>query len=310
MVAVSDGDRMPDAVAAVRRVVQAFDACCSRFREDSELSAVNHAAGVAVPVSPLMIEATLAGVRAARLTGGDVDPALGAALVAAGYDRDFGLGLDGRGEGPTRAFVAIGGWRAIRVDPSAGTVTVPRGVQLDLGATAKALACDHAAAAARAAAGCGALVGLGGDLSAAGPAPADGWPVRATDDHQADLSAPGQWITIRSGGLATSSTTARRWRRADGVSAHHLLDPATGLPADGGVRTASVAAASCLDANIASTAAIVRGARAAAWLSELRLPSRLVFDDGVVQYVAGWPSAGDDLGPARPAATAPAEAIA
>jgi thiamine biosynthesis lipoprotein len=295
IVAACTDDRLSDAVAAARGVVEAFDLACSRFREDSELSAVNRAAGRSIRVSPLMLEAADAGGRAASITDGDVDPTLGTALVSLGYDRDFALGLDGRGAAGARRFASLAGWRTIRIDARAGTVGVAQGVTLDLGATAKALACDHAAAAAGDAAGCGVLVGLGGDLAAAGEAPGQGWPVRVTDDHAAGTSAPGQWITISSGGLATSSTTVRRWRRADGESAHHVLDPATGESTRGGMRTASVAAASCLDANIASTAAIVRGSRAVGWLQELRLPGRLVSDDGVAIHVAGWPAEGDDL---------------
>jgi thiamine biosynthesis lipoprotein len=61
----------------------------------------------------------------------------------------------------------------------------------------------------------------------------------------------------------------------------------------------SVTAASCLDANIASSASIVRGERALEWLRSLALPSRLVRDDGSVVHLAGWPAEGDDLGPGR-----------
>jgi thiamine biosynthesis lipoprotein len=134
------------------------------------------------------------------------------------------------------------------------------------------------------------LVSLGGDIAIAGAPPDDGWRVRVTDDHRAGVAAPGQWITLRSGGLASSSTTARRWG-----AFHHLLDPGTGLPTAGAWRTASVTAGSCLDANIASTAAIVRGTRAVQWLESLGLPSRLVGEDGSVRHLAGWPSEGDDL---------------
>ena len=52
---------------------------------------------------------------------------------------------------------------------------------------------------------------------------------------------------------------------------------------------------SCLDANIASTAAIVRGEEATRWLESLALPSRLVRGDGSVLHLAGWPVEGDDL---------------
>ena len=297
MVATSDEGALARAVDVVKRVVDEFDRACSRFRDDSELAQVNRAAGRPVRVSPLMAEATLAGIRAAELTEGDVDPTLGSALVSLGYDRDFELGLTGRGTIPTRvpAFAAVAGWRTVRVDAQAGTVAIGAGVSLDLGATAKALASDHAALLALDAVHCGVLVSLGGDIATAGEPPADGWHVRVTDDHRSGIDAPGQSITIRSGGLATSSTTVRRWRSGDDRAVHHLLDPTTGLPAAGGWRTASVTAASCVDANIASTAAIVRGDLAPAWLESLGLPSRLVADDGLALHIAGWPAEGDDL---------------
>ncbi|MEO8969789.1 MAG: FAD:protein FMN transferase [Solirubrobacteraceae bacterium] len=309
VVMTSDGEHLGVAAEAVQRVVGDFDLACSRFREDSELEALNRAGGRPLRVSALLREAVRAGVRAAQLTDGDVDPTLGAALIALGYDRDFSLGVDGRGAdadggavgvGPSQrslSFASVAGWRAIAVDDAAGTVTVPAGVRLDLGATAKALAADHAAGAARQATGAGVLVGLGGDLATAGPAPVGGWPIRVTDDHRSGLDAPGQTITIASGGLATSSTTVRRWCTA-GETRHHLIDPASGRPAGAPWRTVSVAAATCLDANIAATAAIVRGDRAEAWLAQAGLPSRLVSGDGHARHVAGWPRAGDDLAPA------------
>jgi thiamine biosynthesis lipoprotein len=182
----------------------------------------------------------------------------------------------------------------VQVDREGATVRVPEGVRLDLGATAKALAADRAAAAAADAAGCGVLVSLGGDIAIAGPAPPDGWRIRVTDDHRAGADAPGQWIALRSGGLATSSTTVRRWRTSAGET-HHLVDPHTASPAGSLWRTVSVTAATCLDANIASTASIIRGERALSWLESRRLPSRLIAVDGTVVHVAGWPAEGDDL---------------
>src|SRR5262249_37441771 len=98
-----------------------------------------------------------------------------------------------------------------------------------------------------------------------------------------------------SGGLATSSTTVRRWAHRDGVH-HHLLDPRTLLPAREYWRTASVAAGSCTDANIASPPAILLGAGAPDWLSAVPLPARLVTPPGDVVRVAGWPPADPSLG--------------
>jgi thiamine biosynthesis lipoprotein len=308
VVAVADAAVLGAARAAVEQVVAEIDLACSRFREDSELMAINAAAGQAVRVSPLMLDAVEAALRAAELTDGDVDPTVGGAVIALGYDRDFSLiesdggsvpriDADG-GSVPRVRATSVPGWRAIHVNRPAGTVRVARGVTLDLGATAKALAADRAAARAGEAAGCGVLVSLGGDIATWGPAPPGGWRIRVTDDHRSDFSAPGQTITLAGGGLATSSTTTRRWRTAHGV-AHHLVDPATGQPAAGAWRTVSVCAASCLDANIASTAAIIRGERAVGWLESLGLPSRLVGGDGVARHIAGWPAEGDDLEPAH-----------
>jgi FAD:protein FMN transferase len=298
VVAVTHPVSLPAARAAVQEMVNAFDLACSRFREDSELSALNAATGTPLAVSPLLLEAVAAALRAARLTDGDVDPTVGEALVALGYDRDFdsirASGGPAGGVG-TVSIAAVPGWRAVVLDPAAGTIRIPAGVRLDLGATAKALAADRAAELAHRSGGSGVLVSLGGDIALAGSPPPEGWRIRVTDDHRSDGSAPGQWITLRSGGLATSSTTARRWPTESGPS-HHLVDPATGRSASGAWRTVSVSAASCLDANIASTAAIVRGERAIPWLESLGLPSRLVGVEGEVRHVSGWPSAGDDLG--------------
>jgi thiamine biosynthesis lipoprotein len=301
LVAVANPACLEPAREAVAGVVEEFDRACSRFRPDSELSALNAAAGQSVRVSRLLIDSVEAALRAATLTGGDVDPSVGETLIALGYDRDFAaIVAEGRSatqgrEATTSPRIAkVPGWRAIRVDRDAGTISMPRGVTLDLGATAKALAADRAAARASREARCGVLLSLGGDIALAGPTPQNGWRVRVTDDHRAGVEAPGQWIRLRSGGLATSSTTARRWRAGDEL-VHHLLDPATGRPVTGGWRTASVSAASCLDANIASTAAIVRGRRAASWLASLRLPSRLITTGGASVHVAGWPTEGDDL---------------
>ena len=100
---------------------------------------------------------------------------------------------------------------------------------------------------------------------------------------------PSTVVAIHGGGLATSSTVARRWRRG-GDLLHHILDPRTGLPAAPVWRTVSVAAASCTDANIASTAAIIKGHAAPAWLAGLSLPARLVDEAGQVRTIGGWPA--------------------
>ena len=167
-------------------------------------------------------------------------------------------------------------------------VRLAPGIRLDLGATAKAWAADRAARAAAEAAACGVLVSVGGDVATCGECPAGGWRIRVTDDHRSDRSGEGQLISIRSGGIATSSTGVRRWAHG-GETMHHIIDPATGQPVRGPWRTASAAAADCTDANIATTAALVRAAAAPAWFEQVGLPARLVDWQGTVTTVGRWP---------------------
>jgi thiamine biosynthesis lipoprotein ApbE len=310
---VCDAAAIEPARAAVAREIGAIDAACSRFRCDSELVRLNARAGRRTLVSALLLQALAVAMRAAELTDGDVDPTVGRALELAGYDRDWSLlaapgagARDGSRRPATHARRPTGhaprpirraprltarvraGWQTIELDERSSTVRVPRGIRLDLGASAKAWAADRGAAAASLASGCGALLSLGGDIATCGAPPAGGWKVHVTDDHRNDCSAPGQTIVLDSGGLATSSTAVRRWRQG-GHGMHHIIDPASGAPVQASWRTVSVAAADCTDANIAATASIVRAARACAWLAELRLPARLVDCAGNVTRVAGWP---------------------
>ena len=288
------------ALAPARRLLTedlaALDEACSRFRADSEIMALDHAPrgedGRTGPVriSPLLAGALAAALRAARLTDGDVDPTVGGALSAAGYDRDFALVR--RNGPPVKLTIhSVPGWREIDLDEAAGLVSLPAGVCLDLGATAKAWAADRSAARIAAEVGCGVLVNLGGDIAGAGPAPRGGWRIRVQDvtgRPEDPPAGPSAVIAIDSGGLATSSTAARRWRRGGDVL-HHILDPRSGLPAAPVWRTVSVAAATCADANAASTAAIIRGEAALAWLAGLQLPARLVAESGAVVTLGGWP---------------------
>lgn len=304
---LADPHGLAAARVAVERELEAIDRACSRFRADSEIARANTRAGRIVRVSPLLAEALALALRAARLTDGDVDPTVGSALVLAGYDRDW-LSLEPAQEGRPAAIAAddgpcahehpsapviqaraLCGWRSLTFDPDTRTVRVPAGFTIDLGATAKAWAADRAAQVAGQTAGCGALVAIGGDIATCGPAPTGGWAVHVTDDHRSDHHAPGQTVTIDSGGLATSSTAVRRWRHR-GRTRHHIIDPATGAPVQSTWRTVSVAAASCADANIATTAALVRASAAPAWLAQMGVPARLVSDGGRVYTIGAWPA--------------------
>ena len=265
-------------LAAAKRVLaaelRAIDHACSRFRADSELTALNQADGSERAISPLFAEAIAVALRAAEASAGDVDPTCGQSLVSLGYDRDF-TELAGCEYAPVQPPAPAAGWRCVRLDAEEGTVRVPAGVQLDLGATAKALAADRAASAIAVATG--------------------GWRVQVADDLP-DRSAraaravrrPGPVIAIWDGGLATSGAGSRRWRRG-GKDLHHIVNPGTGCPASSCWASVSVAAASCVDANTASTAAIIRSVAAVRWLTDLAMPARLVRPDGTVVTTGGWP---------------------
>jgi FAD:protein FMN transferase len=314
----------PRALAAARAIADAelaaVDMASSRFRPDSELSRVNNSGGELCAISELFATLIAAALRAAELSGGAVDPTCGQAVDDAGYDRDFDeIRAGDRGPahpdaagmptaapgGPGRNAVpgrprrnaipgwprrnARPGWRSVQLDAEHRAVRLFSGARLDLGSTAKAWAADRCAGLVAAKLGCGVLVSLGGDIAVAGEPPPQGWLVRVTDDHAAADDAPGQTVAIRSGGLATSSTTVRAWT-SDGKPMHHIIDPATGAPVHSCWRTVSVAAASCTDANIGSTAAIVKAEAAISWLTDSGLPARLVGQDGTVATTAGWPA--------------------
>ncbi len=279
---------------AVEALLDDIDRTYSRFRPDSELVRLNDRAGASVSVSPLLAEAIDVAMRAARETDGAVDPTVGRAMRAIGYDRDFAALADRTGPIDLR-LEPIPGWETVDVSRPRREVRLRPGVELDLGSTGKALAADLAAAAALATADGdpatrpGVLVSLGGDIAMVGAAPDGGWRILIAENSETPPDGEGETIALDGGALATSSTTVRRWRRGT-VSLHHLVDPRTGGPADSPWRTVTVAAPTCIDANTAATAAIVLGVDGLAWLNTVDHPARLVSVDGEIVRINGWPS--------------------
>jgi thiamine biosynthesis lipoprotein len=298
---VAGGEReLARARGLVDQVIDRVDRACSRFRDDSDLARVNAAAGEWVDVDPVLVSAVAAAARAAALTGGLVDPLLGSTLVRLGYDQDLAelelVPVTGSASAtmvqPPRTPPATGLWRTIATAP--GRVRIPRRTALDLGAIGKAWAVD-AAAARLARAELAGVVSIAGDVAVvpgsedrAGP----GWRVDLREAPDGPLA---QQLLLRWGAVATSTMTHRRWRRPPrlgGGIAHHIVDPRTGLPAADVWRTASVVAATAVDANTASTAAVVLGHEALGWLRSRGLAARLVAGTGRVATVGGWPETG------------------
>jgi thiamine biosynthesis lipoprotein len=300
---VAGAERLDPARAEATRLIEAVDLACSRFRPDSDLVRANRAAGSWVDVHPLLAAALTVALEAADDTAGLVDPTLGRELEALGYDRDFaqlpvpGPATPRHRDDPDAAGgpaavphpVRPHSWREVEVDPR-GRVRVPAGVVLDLGAVGKAFAADLVASSIARVAGADCVVSLGGDVAVGATPDSAGHPWQvAVAEGPADR--PAQLVVLDRGGMATSTTTHRRWSHA-GTTVHHLLDPRTGRPVERTWRTVSVAAASCVAANTASTAALVLGAQAPAWLAERGLPARLVGQDGAVTLLGGWPDGG------------------
>jgi thiamine biosynthesis lipoprotein len=260
----------------------AIDEACSRFRDDSELSRVALAGGRPVRVSARLAELVAVALAAAERTGGDVDPTVGAALCGLGYDRDFAA-INPLGSGRVTVLPAPD-WRRVRLNGL--ELTVPNGMRLDLGATAKAYAADRCAALVAEALGIGVLVSLGGDIATAPIVPPQGWRVLVQDG----ADEPACTIALPPGlAVATSSTISRQWRDG-GKLLHHIIDPRTCQPAQRVWRTVSVVANRCVEANTMATAALVRGEAAPAWLADQHTMARLVGADGRVLTVGGWPS--------------------
>ncbi|AKT50506.1 FAD:protein FMN transferase [Arsenicicoccus sp. oral taxon 190] len=290
----SDARALPAAKRLVDQELVQVELAASRFRHDSEVMRLARAGGRPVSVSDTLLDLTDAALAAAVVTGGAVDPTMGSALARLGYDRDLtGVGHARPFAGGTVRVVpaAAPGYRRVRVDRAAGTITVPPDVTLDLGATAKAWAADRCARVVADQLGTGVLVSLGGDVATSGPAPREGWTVSIQDlpdDPAALVSLPAGWA------LATSSTRRRRWQ-VEGRELNHVLDPATCLPVTPCWSSATVAAPSCVEANTWSTAALVAGPSAPGVLARQRLQARLLHLDGQVTFVGGWPADAEAL---------------
>lgn len=282
--AVTDPSALDEARAITDDLCAEVDRLASRFRDDSLVRQLESTGADRLRVPPTFVALVREALAAAELTDGDVDPTLGQALRRSGYDQHV-AGLPGPSTGPRFTVTATGpAWRQVHLDGD--LLTMPPGILLDLGATAKALTADWAARTAAAQLGCGVMVSLGGDIATAGTGPQGGWQVLVDDGP----GNPNQTITLHDGwAVATSSTQHRRWT-ASGQAAHHILDPRTLTPTPVAWRTVSVVAPSCALANTLATASIVRGRRALRWIATHDVAARLVDVQGRVHRVGDWPA--------------------
>ena len=255
---VAEREREDEAACALGRVETLFaevEAALSRFRPESELSALNRAAGAPFLASPLLFEVVTLALEAARATDGLFDPTVLGALAAAGYDRSFELLTADAASAHPPPPSAPGSWRDVRLDPARRIIHLPPGCGLDLGGIGKGWAVDQAVEALRPFGSF--AVDAGGDLYAAGTQ-ADGspWTVGVEDprDAERDLLV----LAVRDRAVATSSVARRRWRQG-GQERHHLIDPRTGLPAESGVLSVTVVAGTVARAEVIAKVALLLG---------------------------------------------------
>ena len=252
-------------LADIRDLFEERDRIFSRFRADSELNRVNAAEGRFVRVSPEFARALTTALRVAASTRGLVDPTLGGALEAAGYDDDFGAIAACDPGNPEQG--DPGCWRSVRA--TSFGVQIPRGVRLDLNGVVKAMAADDALGLMS---GQG-FVSAGGDLAARG---------------EVTVAVPGGGaVRLVSGGLATSGSGKRRWLRG-GELQHHLIDAHTGRPADSPWEQVTAWGRSCLAADAAAKLGFLLGELGPAELDARGVPAQFVEASGTVVENSRW----------------------
>ena len=274
--------------ARERDYVEDFARRLSRFRPQSELSVLNRDPRTRVPASPLLRVAVRAGIWAAQISGGLVDPTLTGALESAGYEQSR------EGSPPASLEQALLGapvrrparphpeqlWRRLSVDDRNGVVSRPGGVRFDTGGTGKGLCADSVAH--RLGAYTRFVVDCGGDLAVGGVG-------AQLEPYDIEIEHPLTGETIRTvqvaaGGVATSGLNVRVWRNRDGNFAHHLIDPATGRPAWTGLIGATALAPSALEAETLSKMALLLGPLGARGVLR-RHGGVVIYDDGDVEEI-------------------------
>jgi len=255
----------------------------SRFKPESELSALNNDPREQVPVSPLMARFVRAALDAAEATGGLVDFTFLDEIEAAGYREDRFRGtlslVLALALGPARK---AGGsepgarWKQVSVDLKTNTVTRPPGMRFDGGGIVKGMAADMAAD--RLAGHPGFAVDCEGDMRVGG-----------TEGAVRMLEVPNPFggpqlheFEVRQGALATSSIAKRSWFQSMKPT-HHILDPQTGVSAFTGVVQASALAPTGLEGEALAKAAVLSGPDGAeAWLPHGGV---ILYDDGSAKVV-------------------------
>ena len=275
-----DSPSQPELLSELPSWFDRWEDHLSRFRPDSELNRINRANGLQNKVSSTFADVLECAIAAEKLSGGLVTPVLLDALISAGYDRSFNL-IPKNGFGTQPAQIGfIPHLAEIDWDPTTATLWLPTDLHLDFGGVAKGWAADLAAR--RLSAFGPALVDGQGDIAVTGPR-ADGslWQIGIADpfSEEENLAV----LKLGKGGVATSGRDRRNWLQ-NGVLAHHIIDPRTGLPAETDVLTATVIAQTVMQAEaVAKTLLILGSDNALLWLdTHPEFEALLVLEDGQV----------------------------
>lgn len=292
VVTVGTSDAGRGAIARGLARIALLEARWSRFRPTSELSRAAAAVGTWVDVSADTLRLVAAGQEAWERTGGRCDLTGGAAIAAAGYDRDL---AERRARGPAKRMpdLPFPGPDAIEVEPVGHRLRLAPGTVLDAGAIGKGLAADLVVEElmdpTRGVAGLeGLLVNIGGDLRAAGRAPSPHGTLDAPWDGPWGIDVAllptdrtVRW-SLREGAVATSSSRRRVWETTSGP-AHHVLDPRTGAPAVAPPALVSVHAGAAWWAEAAATALMLLDAsERPGWARSAGVAAVVVEDDGAI----------------------------
>jgi thiamine biosynthesis lipoprotein len=259
----------PESTAALRAAESEFrrlESILSRFRPDSELSALNRSGSLVAGRD--LVRVTALALEARERTQGRFDPTVHDALVAAGYDRTFD-DVEPEGAGAPGGVPCAG---SVSVDVVTGRIELAPGVHLDLGGIGKGDAVDRACDILSAAGPC--LVNAGGDLAVCGVPRSGTWPIGV------ETPAGEMTIALESGAIATSGRDRRRWRR-NGEERHHLIDPVTGRPAESDLMRVTVVARTAVEADVHAKSLFLAGERSAlVEASAAGVPCVLVTADG------------------------------
>ncbi|HMB22715.1 MAG: FAD:protein FMN transferase [Chloroflexota bacterium] len=282
MLAVVDGESTPSLLAKVPEWFEEWEQVLSRFRYDSELTRLNQIHEQPVQMSDTLWQVLQTARNAERLTDGLVTPTLLDAIIEAGYDRPFDVLPHETPFVSHPVLTATQPLTAIVVDGSTRTVTLPVGMSLDFGGSAKGWAAHQAMK--RLQADGPSLVNAGGDIAVSGVR-ADGspWQIGIANPFQREENI--ETLFLESCGVATSGKDRRRWTR-NGVTQHHIIDPATSQPAETDLLTVTVVAPDVMQAEAAAKAAFILGSRAGLeWIeAHPQFAALFILDDGQVLY--------------------------